>query len=349
MEKLQISDEFLKTKLVELLNIASPSGFTHEITTLICSLFNDFGLKYNQTQRGAIRVTLEGRQKTKCRAIVVHMDTLGAMVSMIKENGRLSISPVGKWSSRFAEGARVTINGSLRPLRGTVLPLLASGHIFGDDVDSQKASWDSVEVRIDQKFESIEEIANAGIGVGDFITFDASPEITSTGYINARHLDNKAGIAIVLAVAKCVSDSGIDLPVDCHLVFTNTEEIGTGASAAVDDDVDEMVVIDLAPVGPGQNAIEDGVTICMMDNSGPFDLHVTRKLLDLCKLQGINSARDIYKHYRSDSASAIEAGCDTRTALIGFGVDASHGYERTHISSLMATADLIGCFLQSHL
>jgi peptidase M42 family hydrolase len=349
MEKLQISDDFLKTKLVELLNIASPSGFTHEITTLICSLFNDFGLKYNQTQRGAIRVTLEGRQKTKCRAIVVHMDTLGAMVSMIKENGRLSISPVGKWSSRFAEGARVTINGSLRPLRGTVLPLLASGHIFGDDVDSQKASWDSVEVRIDQKFESIEEIANAGIGVGDFITFDASPEITSTGYINARHLDNKAGIAIVLAVAKCVSDSGIDLPVDCQLVFTNTEEIGTGASAAVDDDVDEMVVIDLAPVGPGQNAIEDGVTICMMDNSGPFDLHVTRKLLDLCKLQGINSARDIYKHYRSDSASAIEAGCDTRTALIGFGVDASHGYERTHISSLMATADLIGCFLQSPL
>jgi putative aminopeptidase FrvX len=160
-------------------------------------------------------------------------------------------------------------------------------------------------------------------------------------------LDDKAGVAILLAVAQWYSENEIELPVDCHLVFTITEEVGSGASAVIDGDTAEMVALDHAPVGPGQNAIEDGVTIAMMDLSGPYDIHLSRKLVDLCKVHGITYTKDIFKHYRSDSASAISAGNDTRTALIGFGVDASHGYERSHISSLLSVAELLGWFIQS--
>jgi peptidase M42 family hydrolase len=354
MRKIQISSDYLISILTGLLTIASPAGFTDEISSYVGKELGSLGFRVNRTRRGAIRATLPGRQHppdhdAPDRAIVAHVDTLGAMVRSVEKRGRLSISPVGKWSSRFAEGARVTVFTETGPVRGTVLPLMSSGHIYGDAVDAQPTGWDHVEVRIDHPCETAKDAASAGIQVGDFIAFDSALEVTATGFVNARHLDDKAGAAILLAVAKSVSEGGLELPVDCHLLFTTTEEVGTGACAVVYDDVDELVVIDHAPVGPGQKAIETGVTLCMMDQSGPFDLHLTRHLIQLCNQYDIASVRDLYKHYRSDSAAAIEAGSDIRTALIGFGVDASHGYERTHLSSLMAVADLIGYYIQSPL
>jgi peptidase M42 family hydrolase len=344
---LSISKEYLQKTLIELLNIASPSGFTDRIAAFVCKTLQECGINFHTTQRGAIISTLSGRQNVFDRSIVAHLDTLGAMVKTLKDNGRLTISPVGTWSSRYAEGARVTIYSDSGPVRGTVLPLLASGHIHGDKVDSQPTSWEHVEVRIDQVCKSAKDLNRIGIEVGDYVAIDSATEITSTGFINARHLDDKAGVAILLAVAQWYSENEIELPVDCHLVFTITEEVGSGASAVIDGDTAEMVALDHAPVGPGQNAIEDGVTIAMMDLSGPYDIHLSRKLVDLCKVHGITYTKDIFKHYRSDSSSAISAGNDTRTALIGFGVDASHGYERSHISSLLSVAELLGWFIQS--
>jgi putative aminopeptidase FrvX len=154
-------------------------------------------------------------------------------------------------------------------------------------------------------------------------------------------------VAILLTAAKGALDAELELPVDCHLIFTIFEEVGHGASAAVYGDVAEMVVIDQAPVAPGQNALENGVTIGMMDQSGPFDYHLSRKLVGICDGNGIEYAKDVFRFYRSDSASAIEAGNDTRTALVCFGVDGSHGYERTHRHSLDAVARTIVHYIQS--
>jgi peptidase M42 family hydrolase len=269
------------------------------------------------------------------------------MVKEVRPNGRLSIVAVGTWPSRFAEGARVTVFCDSGPLRGTVLPKRASGHIFGDLVDSQPGGWERLELRVDAGCDLSPGRLKERIAPGDFVAFDAMPEITSNGYVNARHLDDKAGVAVLLAVARSIVRRQAELPVDCHLIFTIFEEVGSGASSAVYGDVAEMVVIDNAPVGPGQNAIENGATIAMMDLAGPFDYHLSRKLLRLCRQHDIVHARDVFRHYRSDSASAIEAGNDTRTALAGFGVDASHGYERAHLSSLIAVARLAESFIQS--
>jgi putative aminopeptidase FrvX len=254
---------------------------------------------------------------------------------------------VGTWSSRFAEGARVTVFTDSGPIRGTVLPLKASGHAYGEEVDAQPIGWDHVEVRIDQDTRVPDDRRKAHIQVGDFVAFDALPEISADGFVNARHLDDKAGVAILLAVAKAVIDARIVLPIDCHLIFTIFEEVGSGASAAVYGDVAEMVVIDHAPVAPNQNATEHNAMVGMMDQTGPFDYHLNRKLFSIGKDHRISLVKDLFRFYRSDSASAIEAGSDTRTALVCFGVDGSHGYERTHMSSLKAVADLMAIYVQS--
>lgn len=231
--------------------------------------------------------------------------------------------------------------------RGTVLPLKASGHVYSHDVDTQPISWDNIEVRVDEKCLTAAGLKEAGYGVGDFIAFDASPEITPGGYICARHLDDKAGAAVLLTTAKAVKDAQIDLPANCYLLFTIFEEVGSGASSIFFGDIAEMVVIDHAPVSEDQNSTEYGVTIGMMDQTGPFDYHLSRKLTALCEEFRIPHCTDVFRYYRSDSASAIEAGNDTRTALVGFGLDGSHGNERTHMASLEAVAQLIGFYVQS--
>ncbi len=342
MSVIPVDMQFLQRVMLRMLEIPSPTGYTDQIVHFVAGELGQMGIPFGLTRRGAIRATLAGRQSAPARALVGHLDTLGAMVKQRKPNGRLEIVPIGTWSSRFAEGARVTIfSGHDGRRRGTVLPLKASGHIFNEEVDSQPVRWDNVELRVDERY------LPDGINVGDFVAFDANPEITPSGFVNSRHLDDKAGAAVLLTAAKALVDSGATLPLECHMLFTLSEEVGSGASAVLAGDVAEMVAVDNATPGPGQNGDEFGVTLCIMDQSGPFDYHLSSQLIELCQEHRIDYRRDVFRHYRSDAASAVEAGTDVRTALVCFGVDASHGYERTHLDALSAVTRLITAYLQS--
>ena len=101
------------------------------------------------------------------------------------------------------------------------------------------------------------------------------------------------------------------------------------------------MAVDNGTSAPGQNSAEFGVTIAMADQSGPFDYHLTKQLETLCQKHGISYQKDIFRYYRSDSASALEAGHDIRTGLVTFGVDASHGYERIHLDALRSIGELL--------
>lgn len=338
--------DYLRRTLVDLLAIHSPSGYTDPIARRVVHELEKMGVGYELTRRGAIRATLPGDRSHGCRAMVAHLDTLGAMVSALKPNGRLALKPIGTWSSRFAEGARVSVFTDTGILRGTILPLQASGHIFDEAVDTQPTGWSHVELRIDEHAFSKEDLLALGLRVGDFVGVDSSPELLASGYINAKHLDDKAGVALLLAAVKNLCQGG-SLPMELHVLFTITEEVGSGASAVLRGDVAEMVTIDNGTVGPGQESSELWPSVCLCDSSGPFDYHLSRYLLSLCRSEGILHGRDLFAHYRSDSASAVDAGNDIRTALVTFGVDASHGYERTHIDSLRRTAQLLTAYARS--
>lgn len=352
MHKLVINGDYLKTTLLELLAIPSPAGLTDEIVHYTGAKLDALGVPYELTRRGTIRAVLrrnmpERRRDPPACAIVSHLDTLGAMVREIKPNGRLALMPVGTWSSRWAEGGRVTLFTESGSARGSVLPLKASGHVYNEEVDSQPVSWDQLELRVDAEIRSDAEAAAHGIQVGDFVAFDPNPELLDNGYIVSRHLDDKAGVAAVLAAVKAVVEEKAPVPMDCHLVFTLSEEVGSGARAVIEADVSEVIGVDIGPVAAGQGAKEYGVTIPLMDSAGPHDYHLTRRLLRLCEEHGIPSHRDVFRFYHSDAGAAVSAGADVRTALLCFGTDASHGYERSHLSTLLALAELLALYMQS--
>jgi peptidase M42 family hydrolase len=266
---------------------------------------------------------------------------------MVKENGRLELVPIGHWSARFAEGARVTLFTEIGSFRGTILPPKASGHTFNEEVDTAPIGWTHAELRLDAVTRSKAETLALGIDVGDFVGIDPQPEFLDNGFIISRHLDDKAGVAIALAAIKALEESGRASPVDVHWLFTIAEEVGVGAASIVTPEIASMVTIDNGTSAPGQNSSEFGVTIAMADQAGPFDYHLTRKLVDLCRELDLPFQKDIFRYYRSDSASAIEAGHDVRTALLAFGIDASHGYERIHMHALASIAKLVAEYVVS--
>ncbi len=153
-------------------------------------------------------------------------------------------------------------------------------------------------------------------------------------------------MAALLTACKAIRDHGLVLPVDVHPLLTITEEIGSGASAALHGEIAEMVSLDV-----DRRARAEHLGACGDDlqsgHVGPFDYHLTHKLIALAKAHGIAHRRDIFRYYRSDSAAAVEAGNDIRTALIGFGADASHSQERTHRDALEALTKLVIAYMTS--
>lgn len=348
---LPLDAKWLTDVLLQLLQTPSPSGRTDVVMQQIGDVVKDLGLPFWLTRRGALVAELPGRSERMDRALVVHADTIGCMVSGLKDNGRLAVIPVGTFSPRFAAGARVRIfrDGTEKHLTGTIMPLKASGHAFGDEVDTQPTDWDHVEVRVDARVASKSDLAELGIQIGDSVALLASPELTDTGFICSRHLDGKAGVAIALALAKAVVEQRLVLPHRTGLMVTITEEVGHGASNGLPADVAEMISVDNAVCAPGQHSIEHGVTIPMADLHGPFDYHLTRRLCAIADEHGIAYARDIFRYYRSDIAAAIEAGAETRAALVAFGVDGSHGWERTEFAALEATYELLSRWITTPL
>ena len=347
MPILHIDLDYLSQCLQDLLAIPSPTSYTDNVVRHCAAELDRLGVPFEVTRRGAIRACLRGKESRPARAVAAHLDTLGAQVKRVKETGRLEIVPIGHWNARFAEGARCTIFTELGSYTGTILPLKASGHTFDFEIDTQPAGWDFVEVRVDARSSTQEEARKLGIEIGDIVAIHPQPEFLDNGFICSRHLDDKAGVAIMFAALKALSEAKKKLPVDVYFLFTIEEEVGIGASNILTEDIAALIAIDNGTTAPGQNSAEFGVTISMADRAGPFDYHLTRQLVGLCIENEIFYQKDVFRHYRSDVASAVEAGFDVRTALVCFGVDASHGWERIHIHALRSLAELITAYVLS--
>ncbi|QDZ12809.1 osmoprotectant NAGGN system M42 family peptidase [Devosia ginsengisoli] len=341
-----IDQDYLLGRLLDLVNTPSPVGMTGRAVSLVESWLRELGYAPQYTRRGVLYVEVgDGPPR---RALAAHLDTLGAMVTELKPNGRLALRNTGTWAARFAEGARVTIFSDHAEHRGTILPLKASGHRFNTEVDTQPADWDNLEIRVDAVLPGRDALVAAGFNVGDMVAVDAQPEVVD-GFIVSRHLDDKAGCATLLAVLKAIAEGQVKVAVPFQAMFTIAEEIGIGGTHGFGPEVEELLAIDNAVTAPNQTSRDDSVTIAMRDRQGPFDAQMTRSMLTVCQREGIKCERDTFRHYRSDSAAAVEAGWDIRVGLVCFSLDSSHGWERTHMASLVALGRLLIGYLETDL
>ncbi len=334
--------------LVGLLNTPSPTGDTNRAMAYIKEYFDPLPFDMSLTPKGILVGTWSGEKDDAPRALTAHADTLGAMVSEIKSNGRLRLSQLGGWQWSSVEGEGVTIfTGAGETYRGSFMPTTASVHAHTRKERDAAKDDTNMEVRIDAHTKSAKETRNLGIRIGDFVAFDPRVELSDTGFIRSRHLDDKASIATIYGALEAINRAGLQPRQDTTIHISNYEEVGHGAATGLPQDLVDLVTIDMAVVAPKQASDEYSVTICAKDSRGPYHLDLRRELEKLAQDEGIIYHTDIYPFYGSDGEAFWRAGGDVRVALIGPGVDASHHYERTHRSSLEETVKLIIAYLLS--
>jgi putative aminopeptidase FrvX len=348
MELPNIDAEFLQAFLKELLETPSPTGYSREAIACLQRTIDPFLPQPARViRKGGLLAMLPGKESDEARAVTAHVDTLGAMVKEIKPNGRLRLSKLGgyAWNTVEGEGCWVQTHDNGR-IRGSILIDKASVHVHADKVEKTAREDATMEVRLDALTTSLAETKSLGIDIGDFVFFDPRVEMTN-GFVRSRHLDDKSGAACIATAIKALSNAGLAPSHNSYFYFSNYEEAGHGGAAGLPKGIAELLVVDMAAVGEGQNSDEFHSTLCVKDGDGAYHYDLMERLKTLAKQNQIDYKLDIYPYYRSDGGAFLRSGADAAVALIGPGVDASHNYERTHMDGLIATTRWILAFLLS--
>jgi putative aminopeptidase FrvX len=330
---------FIKDVLEDLLNTPSPSGYCHSIMDKIKKYATDLDVDYTDTQKGCGILSIKGSSDYTI-GLSAHVDTLGAMVRSINSNGTLRFTSIGGFMMNSIEGEYCIIHTrDGKKYSGTILSTHPSVHVY-DDARKQERIESNMEIRIDELVENKEDVKKLGIEVGQYISFDSRTILLKNGFIKSRHLDDKAGVAILLGLIKYYKENNIIPKTNIEIFISTYEEVGHGSSY-IPKSINEFIAIDMGAMGDDLSCKETQVSICAKDSSGPYDYNMVTKLVNLAKKNKIDYAVDIYPHYGSDASAAMSAGHNIKCALIGPGVHASHHMERTHIDGVINTLNLL--------
>ena len=341
----KIYAEYAWEQTETLLAIDSPSGYTAKAATWVKEAFEKLNFTATITAKGGVLVDLGGEDENDGLLLEAHADTLGAMVSQIKGNGRLHLSPLGGMNANNGEAENVwvyTRNGDV--IDGTLQLCNASLHVNGD-YSSAKRSFDTVEVVLDEDVTCADDTRKLGIEVGDIVCFEPRTRRTKSGYLKSRLLDDKLSVGTLLGLAKYLSDNEIKPARKVWAHITVYEEVGHGGSASVPAGITEAISVDMGCVGDGLQCTERQVSICAKDSGGPYSYEVVSKLIEAAKKTEADYAVDVYPYYGSDVEATLRSGVDIRHGLIGAGVYASHGYERSHIDGVYNTLKVLSGYL----
>jgi len=334
--------------LVELLNIPSPTGYHVEAIPFIEKAFNNLqipNLSVKTTGKGALLIKLEGKNHDAPIGLTAHTDTLGFMVKEIKSNGRLKISRLGGilWGGVESEGVTVRTHDDKR-IRGTIAPANTSTHV-NRKIATTNRDDETMEIRLDERTTNAAETQALGISVGDFVFVDPRVEISDSGFIRSRFLDDKAGVAAIYGALLALKTADLTPPQDVYMLIANYEEVGHGGAAGLPENLTELLTVDMGAIGTGQTGDEFSVSICAKDGGGPYHFDMVNKLRRIADANDIPYNVDIYVYYSSDGTAYWRSGGDAKVGLAGPGVDASHAYERTHKESIEHTTHLLGQYM----
>ncbi len=335
--------EYMISTLKSLVEIPSPSGYTREVMAFVEKEVKHMGYTCYYTNRGGFLIEVKGNS-SKTTGLSAHVDTLGAMVRSINSDGTINFTEVGGYTLQSVEGCYCKLHtreGSV--YTGTILCKSSTVHVY-DDARTLERNEKNMMIRLDEEVSSKEDVEKLGIMSGDYISLDPRFDYTKSGFVKSRHLDDKASVAVLLGLLKELKEEKITPEKQLKILISNYEEVGFGASY-LPEEIEELLAIDMGAVGDDLNGSEVKVSICAKDSSGPYDYDMTNRLISLAKEKEIPFVVDVFPHYGSDVSSALRGGNNIRGALIGQGVSASHGMERTHEKGLMATLDLVKAYV----
>lgn len=340
-----INADYVKELAQTILSMDSPSGFCHSVMQRIEQECRQYVGDFRRDNKGNGLLHIKGQDNSRTIGVGVHVDTLGAMVRSIDEQGRLHFSAIGGLIWSTADGEYCTIHTREgRQYTGTILSLSPAAHVY-KDASSRPREPQQMYVRLDEVVDNRHDVDKLGIGVGDYICLDTKTCLTTSDFIKSRFIDDKINVASIFGLLELWQRENIVPQHDVIFMFSTYEEVGHGA-ACLSMAIDEFIAVDMGCIGEDLTCNERQVSICAKDSSGPYDYLMVSKLIELAKENQLDYAVDVYPFYSSDASAALRGGKDIRAALIGPGVHASHGMERTHYLGLANTIALLSSYLQ---
>lgn len=341
---MKFEKNFLLSKLEKFLKIDSPSGYTKNVMEVLKTEIEKLGYSLEKLNSGAGIVNINGKNTDKTIAFISHIDTLGLMVKSITSDGHIKVTRIGSpvFPSLDSELCSIYTRDN-RKYSGTIFSVTPSSHVY-DNANTNVRNEETLEVILDEVVTSKQDVLDLGINNGDIIAIDPKTVITNNDFIKSRFLDDKLSVTALLGALKYIKDNNIIPKCNVKFIFSVFEEVGHGAGY-IPNDVSELIAVDMACIGKELNCTEMDVAICPKDTSGPYDYDITTKLIELAKENKLKYVIDIFPYYNSDCSIAQRSKNNIKTALIGPGVFASHGYERSHYSALENTIKLILLYL----
>lgn len=339
-----VSRDFIIKTIGEIFSIDSPSGYCKDVIKKIEELVSEIGYKTELNRKGNCIIEVDGKDNSYCVGLCAHVDTLGAMVRSINSDGTLRFTSIGGNILNTLDGEYCKIySRSGKVFTGTILSTSPAIHVFKDARDKER-SEENMCVRLDEKVRKKEDTEKLGIMAGDFIAVDPKTQITKNDFVKSRYIDDKGGTTCVLSLLELLKRENIKPNYKLKIIISTYEEVGHGSSN-IPQDIDELIAVDMGCIGDDLSCTEYDVSICPKDSSGPYDYDITTKLIQLAKKYNLNYAVDIYPQYGSDVSAALRAGNNIKGGLIGPGVHASHGMERTHYEGLENTIKLLTAYV----
>lgn len=336
--------DYFKKVAQDIFTCDSPTGYTQNVIELVKKYVDSFGYESRIMNNGALEVTIKGEDETKTVATSAHCDTLGLMVRSIKGDGHLALTKLGGPITPTLDGEYCKVyTRDGKTYTGTILSTSAATHVY-PDANTKSRDIENLEVRLDELVHAKDDVTKLGIQNGDIVCYDPKFEVTPSGFLKTRFIDDKASAVVLLMLLKYTSENELKFKYNTKIYFVVYEEVGHGASM-VDKNISEFVTLDMGCVGLDLAGNEEAVSICAKDSGGPYDYELTTRLINMAKDNNLNYTVDIFPFYGSDIGAASRAGVDFKGALIGTGVSASHGMERTHIKGIENTLKLIYAYL----
>ena len=342
--KIDINKTYVLDTAKEILGIHSPSGFCYDVMTLIKAKVEAFGYLFETTRKGCGIITIPGESEEQVIGLSAHVDTLGAMVRSITATGTIKFTLIGGPIPATLDSEYCQIRTRKGKMyTGTFLSTSPAAHVY-EDSKTKERSPEKMEIRIDEIVHSKEDVLALGIQSGDFIFIEPKTVITESGFIKSRFIDDKGSVAALMGLLELFHREDKRPSFTTKIFISVYEEVGHGSSY-IPEDITEMIAVDMGCIGEDLNCTEYDVSICAKDSGGPYDYEMTTKLVELAEANDLKYVVDIYPMYGSDVGAALRGGNNIRGALIGPGVHASHGMERTHYVALENTIKLLYLYL----
>jgi putative aminopeptidase FrvX len=322
-------------RIEDLVMLHSPSGVEGEMTQFLLAEFERLGVEVKVDWADNVVAKIPGKDRSRAIAITAHKDEIGAIVKRLKPGGRLEVARLGgSFPWVYGEGV-VDILGDRRTLSGILS--FGSRHVSHESPQKVQQETHPVEwekVWIETKL-SQEQLHKAGVRPGTRVVVGKQRKraLRLQDYIASYTLDNKASVAILLALAERVKEPALDV----YLVASAKEEVGALGALYFSQrhQLEALIALEICPLAP-EYPIADGVAPVLLsqDSYGLYDEGLNSELQQAADGVNVPLQRAILSSFGSDASIAMKLGHVARGACLGFPTQNTHGYEIAHLGAI---------------